>query len=77
MTQQEAIAKAQALNASGTLGWKIGHVAMDDDGTWYGYGEKPITCYSDGAWEPLSRSRVVVLWQNPQVWDESLAEVPQ
>lgn len=72
MTQAEAITTARQINETGTIGFKITHVAMDCTGDWIGYGEKPIkTKYG---WECQS-GKIELIGDANDCWKTTLAEV--
>lgn len=77
MNQQQAIERAQQLNAEGKLDFKITHVAKDSDGQWFGYEKKPELDTNHNRWtNKESEGKYWGLNWDAQGWEESLAEVP-
>jgi hypothetical protein len=75
MNQQQAIERAQQLNAEGKLDFDSTHVAKDEDGQWFGYDQEPELNKDFGRWESKGSLVCGLNWDSED-WEESRAEVP-
>lgn len=76
MNQKEAIEKAKQMNKDGfefLLGGKIRFVAQYEDGSWFGFPEKPVTSRFDGEWK--CQQSIGLDSESNDDWKNTLAEV--